>query len=195
MPLLVLVIGGSGAGKTLLTRSLKEHYANLHANIIPGTTSRPRRDGEEDDEYRFVSPKYCEHAIEGKDGVWRKQFLYDTWYLTRAHEIEEGFRDSNLAFLILAQEALEKVIPRCHKQGIDTLQLFLKSPNSVDELAHRLRKRCEDPESIQARIRADVEREKECLDSKFPIHVIQSTTPKETLGTSIQLIDQALQHQ
>lgn len=52
---LVLLIGPSGVGKSVILKRLRERHPELH--FPRSATTRPRRSGEGDDLYRFVSDK------------------------------------------------------------------------------------------------------------------------------------------
>ncbi|MDP6561993.1 MAG: hypothetical protein QF793_03650 [Candidatus Peribacteraceae bacterium] len=62
---LVLIIGSSGVGKSVILQALKEKHPDLH--FPKSATTREKREGEADDLYRFVTDKaFDELHDEGK---------------------------------------------------------------------------------------------------------------------------------
>jgi len=66
---LVLIIGPSGVGKSVILKSLRKQYPDLH--FPRSATTRERREGEGDDLYDFVSDEEFDALInEGKVLEW-----------------------------------------------------------------------------------------------------------------------------
>lgn len=59
---LVLIIGSSGVGKSVILQALKERNPDLH--FPKSATTRQKRDGESDDLYHFVSNEEFDDLIE-----------------------------------------------------------------------------------------------------------------------------------
>lgn len=59
---LVLIIGPSGVGKSVILQALKENHPNLH--FPRSATTRSKRDGEGDDLYHFVSDEEFDALLE-----------------------------------------------------------------------------------------------------------------------------------
>src|SRR3989338_3507170 len=56
-----LIIGPSGVGKSVILRTLREAHPELH--FPRSATTRPRRDGEGNELYRFVSDEEFDQLI------------------------------------------------------------------------------------------------------------------------------------
>ena len=59
---LILIIGPSGVGKSVVLQALKERHPELH--FPRSATTRPKREGEGDDLYHFVSEEEFDRLIE-----------------------------------------------------------------------------------------------------------------------------------
>ena len=59
---LVLIIGSSGVGKSVILQALKEKHPDLH--FPRSATTRQKREGEGDDLYHFVSDEQFDDLIE-----------------------------------------------------------------------------------------------------------------------------------
>ena len=62
---LVLIIGPSGVGKSVILKALKENHPDLH--FPRSATTRERREGEGDELYRFVDEGEFDQLIEDGD--------------------------------------------------------------------------------------------------------------------------------
>ena len=61
----LFIIGGSGSGKTSLAKMLQENNPDRF-KFIKGTTTRPRREDETDDDYEFISEEQYDADLENK---------------------------------------------------------------------------------------------------------------------------------
>lgn len=61
---LVLIIGPSGVGKSVILKSLRERHPEIH--FPKSATTRRKREGEGDDIYHFVSEMDFDHLIRDK---------------------------------------------------------------------------------------------------------------------------------
>jgi len=64
----LLVCGPSGSGKSTLVKRLIRQYPDTYIKAVQYTT-RPRREGEAADEYKFVSPEEFEQVSKSLVGV------------------------------------------------------------------------------------------------------------------------------
>ncbi len=151
---LVLIIGPSGVGKSVILKELRRKHAEL---VFPrSATTRPRRDGEGDDLYHFVSNGEFDALVEeGKVLEWAV-VLGGARYGTLAEEIvppiEQGkvvvrevdvqgfdsIRSHRLFRGESAEYALESVfiLPESKEQLI--AHITKRAPMSDDELQRRI---------------------------------------------------------
>ena len=59
----LFIIGGSGSGKTSLAKMLQKNNPDRF-KFIKGTTTRPRREEETDDDYEFISEEQYDADLE-----------------------------------------------------------------------------------------------------------------------------------
>ena len=157
---LVLIIGPSGVGKSVILKALREHYPALH--FPRSATTRERRKSEGDDLYHFVSEKDFDHLVaENKVLEWAV--------------VHGGARYGTLEEEIIPPIKRGKVVVReVDVQGFDSIRnhaLFRKPdapykletifilPESKEQLIKHITKRAPiDPQELKRRI-ASMERE------------------------------------
>lgn len=77
---IILLIGGSGSGKSSLIKRLRTEYA--HVRFIPSVTTRPKRPTEIDGaSYHFVDVKTFQQLIQD-DGFIEYAHVHRAWYGT-----------------------------------------------------------------------------------------------------------------
>ena len=139
---LVLVIGPSGVGKSVILKQLKERHPDL---VFPrSATTRPKRQGEGDDLYRFLTDAQFD-ALLAQDGVLE-------WA-----QVHGGARYGTLKDEIIpAIEAGKTVVREVDVQGFESIRtnpLFAGTtaaypltsifimPESREQLIERIRQR------------------------------------------------------
>lgn len=157
---LVLIIGPSGVGKSVILKELRSKNPQWH--FPRSATTRPRRKGEGDDLYQFVSDDEFDQLI--SDGQ-----------ILESAVVHEGARYGTLVEEIIPFIKQGKIVVReVDVQGFDAIrnhQLFsgdsaeysLQSifimPENVDQLISRIKKRAPiDDEELERRV-ASVEEE------------------------------------
>lgn len=190
MPLLTLLVGASGGGKSTLLNALKEYYCGERAQIVPGKTTRSRRPGENDEEYEFVPHPYVATLVEG-DLTWRIEPIYRQVNITQRTEVEGAFTDTDLAFMIISQKGLIRVQCGCRSIGIDTLPIYLQLPNDEAEVERRLQERGDNGDAIKQRIELDRRREANGLAFArvYGMHIIPPLSCEDTLAEAVRLIE------
>lgn len=157
---LVLIIGPSGVGKSVILRALLEHRPDLH--VPKSATTRQRRPGEGDDLYHFVTdPEFDDLATQGKFLEWAVVH-HDARYGTLIEEIIPAI---TAGYIVLREvdvqgfDAIRKH-PLFHGEKAPyRLQTIFILPESKEILIGRITRRAPiGREELQRRI-ASMERE------------------------------------
>ena len=141
-PLLIVISGFSGVGKDTVLQELKRR--NLPFHFVVTTTSRPRREGEQEGvDYFFVSREKFEEMI-GAGELIEYAIVYDDYKGVPRAQVDQA----------LGAETIRKLYP-------EAVLIFL-TPGSYDEWVQQLRSRgTESVEALRKRIlKAQEEREK-----------------------------------
>lgn len=174
MKTLLVLMGGSGSGKTTVARKLEEcGYKRLIT-----TTTRPKRNGEKDGvDYHFVTPEEFRRLPK------IEEVLYSGfWYGLTVREIEEKGIQYDRLVVVLEKEGAQAV-KRLYGDRVDIVFLAI----SPAEMELRLRERGDTLDSIQERIRQAHERN-EFDPPEFVDLVVENTNVEET-------VRQILEHQ
>jgi len=151
---LVLIIGPSGVGKSVILKRLRERHPELH--FPKSATTRAKRQGEGNDLYHFVSDAEFDQLIDaGKVLEWamvHEGARYGTLADEIVPPIEEGkivvrevdvqgfnsIRSHKLFRSDTAQHALQTIfiLPESKEQLID--HITKRAPISEDELKRRI---------------------------------------------------------
>ncbi|WP_214851073.1 GTPase [Exiguobacterium sp. s193] len=84
---IILLIGGSGSGKSSLIKRLRNEYE--HVRFIPSVTTRPKRPTEQDGEsYHFVDVKTFQQLIQDA-GFIEYAHVHRAWYGTPRQAYED----------------------------------------------------------------------------------------------------------
>ena len=163
---LVLILGPSGVGKSVILQSLRENHPEAH--FPRSATTRAQREGEGTDLYRFVTDQEFDELIEKRDIL--------EWAV-----VHGGARYGTLADEIIPHiESGETVIREVDVQGFDSIQnhkffrgeeapYTLESvfilPESMEILVKRITERAPiDEEELKRRI-ASMEKEMTYADN------------------------------
>src|SRR6476646_1277086 len=91
-PFLLLILSSpSGAGKTTLTRKLREKFPNLRFSVSH-TTRRPRANEVEGKDYHFVTRKDFDEIVE-REAFLEWAHVHENCYGTSRAEIERAKSD------------------------------------------------------------------------------------------------------
>ncbi len=150
-PMLVVVSGPSGVGKSTIVAEL----ARRRPQVVPivTATTRSRRDGEVDGvHYHFMSSQEFEDLI-ARDGLLEHANNHGHWYGTPIDQVRGILAAGRDAILTISPEGartVRRLVP-------DALLLFVMPP-SMEDLAERLRGRGSESEASIERRRRDAER-------------------------------------
>jgi len=186
---LVLIIGPSGVGKSVILKALKENHPDLH--FPRSATTRERREGEGDELYRFVDEGEFDQLIEDGDIL--------EWAV-----VHGGARYGTLADEIIPHIENGKVVVReVDVQGFDSItnhQLFRGSeapykleslfilPESKEVLIERITERA--PISDEELKRRIASMEKEMTYAELCDH--QVINAQDKLDEAVAEIEQKL---
>jgi len=144
-PLIIIITGPSGVGKTTLLKSLpsEDFYFS-----VSHTTRAPRKGEIDGKDYYFVSKEKFLEMIEKNEFLeWVK--VFDTYYGTAKSEIEKAFSQNK--HLILDIEVIGATRMKS-LFGNSAVFIFILPP-SIEELKNRLKERgTENEEKLKERI-------------------------------------------
>ncbi len=142
--LLVFVSGPSGAGKTTITKAIRQR---MDVCFSVSLTTRPLSAEDTDGEdYVFVSER------EFKDQVKLGQFLewaqvHDNFYGTPREPVEDAIADGEVVLLEIDVQGARQI-----KQNLpDAVGIFVEPPSEEELLARLRARKREDEETIQKR--------------------------------------------
>ena len=156
---LVLVIGPSGVGKSIILQQLRERHPDMH--FPRSATTRPRREGEGDDLYRFVTKEEFA-ALEEGDKLLEAACVHGgACYGTLVEEILPPIEAGKIVVREVDVQGFESLRgnPLFGKDGAYRLQSIFILPENKEQLVGHIRKRAPmDEEELARRIRS-MERE------------------------------------
>jgi guanylate kinase len=133
-PLLVVVSGPSGVGKSTIVAELSRR----HPQVVPivTATTRERREGEEDKvHYHFLSPDEFQQ-LRDRGGLLEHAIVHDHWYGTPVDQVRgilAAGRDAILTIDPQGARSVRALVP-------DALLIFIMPP-SIEDLEQRLARR------------------------------------------------------
>lgn len=146
-PFLLLILSSpSGAGKTTLTRRLREKFPSLRFSVSH-TTRKPRSNEHDGKDYHFVDRAQFDELVE-RDAFLEWAHVHDNCYGTSLAEIERAKAEpgcSGIIFDIDYQGArqIRAKVP-------DAVAVFILPPSML-ELERRLRGRATDSDEVVRR--------------------------------------------
>jgi guanylate kinase len=146
-PFLLLVLSSpSGAGKTTLTRRLRERFPALRFSVSH-TTRKPRVNEVDGKDYHFVSREQFQALVDNDSFVeWAE--VHGNFYGTSRAEIERAKSDANCCGILFDIDYQGARQIRAKQPDVVTIFIL---PPSMDELLRRLRGRASETEDVVAR--------------------------------------------
>lgn len=151
-PIILIISGPAGSGKTTLCDRLLEEFPNRTRRIVTTTTRKPRPGETDGVDYHFLSPEAFERDL--KNGAFIEWALvHGRYYGSRKEHVLKMLgqgRDLLLNIDIQGAQAFrkEKEINEILPGGLHTV--FIK-PVSLEQIRERLKKRGSDDEKEIAR--------------------------------------------
>lgn len=143
-PFLLLILSSpSGAGKTTLTRKLREKFPSLRFSVSH-TTRKPRANEADGKDYHFVDLKQFDALVE-REAFLEWAHVHGNSYGTSLGEIERAKSDPNCSGIIFdidyqGARQIRAKVP-------EAVAVFILPP-SMEELERRLRGRASDSEDV-----------------------------------------------
>ena len=146
-PFLLLVLSSpSGAGKTTLTRRLRERFPALRFSVSH-TTRKPRANETDGKDYHFVTRDQFEALVDNDSFVeWAE--VHGNCYGTSRAEIDRSRADPHCCGMIFDIDYQGARQIRAKQPDVVTIFIL---PPSMDELLRRLRGRASETEDVVAR--------------------------------------------
>jgi len=146
-PFLLLILSSpSGAGKTTLTRKLREKFPALRFSVSH-TTRKPRANEVDGKDYHFVSRQEFDDLV-AKDAFVEWAHVHDNCYGTSRAEIERARGEAGCAGMIfdIDYQGARQIRAKEH----DAVSVFILPPSMV-ELERRLRGRASESDEVVRR--------------------------------------------
>jgi guanylate kinase len=150
-PFLLLILSSpSGAGKTTLTRKLREKFPSMRFSVSH-TTRKPRANETDGKDYHFVDRKQFEELVQ-REAFLEWAQVHENYYGTSLAEIERAKSDSTCSGIIFdidyqGARQIRAKVP-------DAVAVFILPPSMI-ELERRLRGRAsESEEAVRKRFAA-----------------------------------------
>ena len=182
-PMLVVVSGPSGVGKSTIVAELARRHPQV-VPIVTATTRAQRPDEIDGVHYHFLTEPEFRDLIE-RDGLLEHANNHGFWYGTPIDQVRGILAAGRDAILTISPEGARNV----RRLVPDALLIFVMPP-SMEDLAQRLRDRGSESESSIARRRQDAERWM-AEASDYDHVVVNETGRPEEAGERIWEIIQA----
>lgn len=143
-PFLLLILSSpSGAGKTTLTRKLREKFPNLRFSVSH-TTRKPRKGEVDGSDYHFVERAQFDELVE-REAFLEWAHVHENCYGTSLGEIERAKADPECGGIIfdIDYQGARQIRAKVH----DAAAVFILPP-SMMELERRLRGRASDSDEV-----------------------------------------------
>ncbi len=154
-PVLLLISGPAGSGKTTLCERLMAHLPNEISRAVTCTTRKPRENEKDGRDYFFLSHEEFERGIAAGDFLEHAQ-VYSNLYGVRHAQVRERLDSGQNVLLNLDVQGAATVRKLTEKDPFlrrALVSVFIM-PKSVEELRKRLAGRGTDaPEEVEHRMK------------------------------------------
>jgi guanylate kinase len=143
-PFLLLILSSpSGAGKTTLTRKLREKFPSLRFSVSH-TTRKPRANEAHGKDYHFVDREQF-HELVQREAFLEWAHVHENCYGTSLAEIERAKADPGCAGIIfdIDYQGARQIRAKVH----EAVAVFILPPSMI-ELERRLRGRASESEDV-----------------------------------------------
>ncbi|HLZ21311.1 MAG TPA: guanylate kinase [Ktedonobacterales bacterium] len=151
-PLLLVLSGPSGVGKTTITKALVEQRWNGYI-LVTVTTRRPRAGEIDGVHYHFRTIQQFRHMVEQGELLEHAE-VHGNWYGTPAGPVREQLATGTDVIMTIDPQGAQKIRERAH----GAVFVFL-APESLDELVERVNLRGLDTPEQRALRLLNAERE------------------------------------
>ena len=186
---LVLLIGPSGVGKSVILKRLRDEHPELH--FPKSATTRPRREGEGTDLYHFVTDEEFD-ALENENKLLEWAVVHGgARYGTMVDEIIPHIEDGKVVVREVDVQGFDNI--RTHQlfrgeNAEHTLESIFILPEDTDQLLRRITERA--PISEQELARRAASMEKELTYAQECDHQVVNQEGK--LDTTIETVEKLL---
>lgn len=156
---LVLIIGPSGVGKSVILKTLRDRHPEL---VFPrSATTRPRRPGEGDELYRFVSEEEFSLWLSEGKFLETAQVHHGGRYGTLLEEIIPPIEQGKIVVREVDVQGFESIrkTPSFGKNGLWKLQTIFILPENEEQLITHIQGRAPMPEEELRRRLASMRKE------------------------------------
>ncbi|GAA0599092.1 guanylate kinase [Caenispirillum bisanense] len=140
--LMLVLSSPSGAGKTTISRALRERDGNIAMSV--SVTTRPARPGEEDGrDYHFIGVETYKRMVE-RNELLEHARVFDNYYGTPRGPVMDSLAAGHDVLFDIDWQGTQQLAANARD---DLVSVFILPP-SVGELERRLRGRAQDPEEV-----------------------------------------------
>ena len=186
---LVLIIGPSGVGKSVILKSLRERHPEFH--FPRSATTRPRREGEGDDLYRFVTDAEFDQLLKNNQILEWATVHAGARYGTLVDEITPFIDEGKIVVREVDVQGFDSIVKHPLFSGPSptySLQSIFILPENKEQLIDHITRRAPmEQEELKRRLQS---MEKELGYAKLCRHSVRNVEGKleETLKDVAHLI-------
>lgn len=140
--MIVIFVGASASGKTVISRNLVENY---NYKEITSYTTRDKRPGEKNGiDYHFVSNKDFANMIFAEEFAEWERYPGDRWYGTAVKDVKEAAKSENIYAMVLTPSGMRRIKSIVGEENVYTILVKCE----LGERVKRYIDRCKDKFSL-----------------------------------------------